>query len=758
MKVKEIKTDVQKAGQIDSNKVSIKVENIDFITHILSTKLYSNPIKSFIRETVSNAYDSNVEAGNIDQPIVFEIGEDINGNIYCSIQDFGVGLSEERFNDIFINIGSSTKRETNDQIGYFGIGRFSALAVSDTVSIVSVYNGKKYNYLMYKDNLSMCIDKLNVTSTTDHNGLKVTVTIPEEDIIRYVNAFKSQLVYFENIIFVNKLTDTNSDFSILEDYAQSINNYKIKEYKYFKVNTLNNQSEINLLIGKIAYPLRFSSLNKKYSNDIMRLPISLSFNIGEIDMTPTREEILYNSNNIKSIEDKLDLALDELKILIDKQAHKDFDDPLIYSERLLKNNYIYLLDDGNTTVTVPIPRESIEYTLNGVKYTPDLVYNMKLYLDSRTIPALCRYNYNNGIIYTKNIKNTLGHLMRKDKFIEVLKVNKDEFKSKLKDYIKSIYSTENKFVYLLDDVSIRNNYKSIYRRYLTNYEKNYLRYISIDDSEEAAKNLFKLFFLKYVDMYNNFSSLGLKDISKEWLEDYKKSKKQKAKITKYSKKKNEMLIYFLRCNNYNNVTKDKEYYTLEQIANMKQRVVYAVEGDNEIKDFLVYLRNRKNYLFIQLAKTNAKKLKDLKNCVRYDDFLSSNERLIRNIGTTLYIKKKIPNLRYIYYFEQLKDISPTLYSNVVKLRNFTVDFGTIYNNAFDDVILEKCHKNNYFNFEFKAIADSIYKTIDKLYMIPYFGTRNVDDKALAYFIDYIVYRKILLVDYKKRKEFKQLIP
>lgn len=115
MKINSSQENVTVIGDVKKFKTSIDPRNLEFITTLLSSNLYSDPEQSFIREIVSNAWDSHVEAGTTDIPVIIKFSGDS-----ISIRDYGTGLSPERFEEIYCNIGSSTKRESNEFIGGFG--------------------------------------------------------------------------------------------------------------------------------------------------------------------------------------------------------------------------------------------------------------------------------------------------------------------------------------------------------------------------------------------------------------------------------------------------------------------------------------------------------------------------------------------------------------------------------------------------------------------------------------------------------------
>ena len=70
-------SNIQVIGDITEFKSSIDPKNLEFITTLLSSNLYSAPERSFVREIVSNAWDAQVEAGTTDIPIIIKITENI---------------------------------------------------------------------------------------------------------------------------------------------------------------------------------------------------------------------------------------------------------------------------------------------------------------------------------------------------------------------------------------------------------------------------------------------------------------------------------------------------------------------------------------------------------------------------------------------------------------------------------------------------------------------------------------------------------
>ena len=322
-------TDITVIGDIQEFKTSIDPRNLEFITTLLSSNLYSNPEASFLREIISNAWDSHVEAGNTAEPIIVKMRYKNPDGLSITIRDYGTGLSPERFQNIFCNIGSSTKRDSNAFTGGFGIGRFSCLACSDTVKIVSYYCGTRYDYVMSKSGNTIVTHLLNTSATTEKNGLSVSIENMNYP-LRYTGALR-KLVFFPNVYVDFKTEGEYSGNWEMNANVNTFNKCEIRRYKTFAA-TSSGMGMIGsdyILLGNVLYPLDESNLDDEH-HDRLDLLTSDSvfpmFSIGELEITPNRENLIYTQHNINTIQTRIDEMYEEVKDMIFSQEGLDCKD------------------------------------------------------------------------------------------------------------------------------------------------------------------------------------------------------------------------------------------------------------------------------------------------------------------------------------------------------------------------------------------------------------------------------------------------
>ncbi len=107
----------------------------DAMAHIMSvlTKLYSDEYLAVIREYSTNARDAHIAADKADQPILVTLPTALNPTLV--ITDNGVGLSRDELVNVYSKYGASTKRQTNQQVGSFGLGCKSAFTVAGQFTV-----------------------------------------------------------------------------------------------------------------------------------------------------------------------------------------------------------------------------------------------------------------------------------------------------------------------------------------------------------------------------------------------------------------------------------------------------------------------------------------------------------------------------------------------------------------------------------------------------------------------------------------------
>lgn len=194
------------------------------------------------------------------------------------------------------------------------IGRFAALSCSSTVHITSYYNGTIYQYIMVKSGNSITINLVATFPTEEKNGVEVTINnIPS--FLKYVTAINS-VVFFPNIYVCG----------INSPHLGSINNIKIKYFEHFAVSSNNRHNGV--LIGNVLYPLDHNFLSRESRDFLNKIYISgivIRLDIGQVDITPNRESIIYTENTIAKLNNKIQKVEEELLKLVDGVIKSNYD-------------------------------------------------------------------------------------------------------------------------------------------------------------------------------------------------------------------------------------------------------------------------------------------------------------------------------------------------------------------------------------------------------------------------------------------------
>ena len=114
MKLENNKRDFIREGSEETTKMSISADVESHIIKVLTEHSYDDPLGSSIRECVSNAVDSVMEAGT-GEPVIVSITMNKAGASELNIEDKGLGLDDVSFKKYIMGLGESTKRN-NDQL------------------------------------------------------------------------------------------------------------------------------------------------------------------------------------------------------------------------------------------------------------------------------------------------------------------------------------------------------------------------------------------------------------------------------------------------------------------------------------------------------------------------------------------------------------------------------------------------------------------------------------------------------------------
>lgn len=640
MKIDASRGNIEVIGDIKEFKTSIDPKNLEYITTLLSSNLYSDPEQSFIREIVSNAWDSHVEANTTDTPVIIRFKND-NYNKSITIRDYGTGLSPERFAEVYCNIGSSTKRESNDFIGGFGIGKYSSLACSNTVYITSYYNNIAYYYVMVKSGNSITTNLLREQPTTEKNGVEVTIR-NISNIRPYENAL-DYIVFFPNVY--------------IDGIVHYLNDTQLKRFKNFAVSSRSITHK--LLLGNVLYPCNLKLLPKDveaFLNTLSYTGIVIKFDIGELSITPNRENVIYTSDTVDKISFRVREAKKELLEMVSKKLSKDYQNLEEYYKCFSRSLWYNPIDDtikNSSYVGFKVNREYIEdmdITYKGINLKEELE-NLYLIFNS-VIP-----NYK-GVVYDDKIyTNHLTYNTRSWDHIKAKKILICKDNPRLTVYIKSFLREYYNYYTLVGDIT-----EDIVKKHIESHINDYGPTSPNKHKDLIIKGVYEAILSKSttIDFNSDTSYLAYKQKLSSLNSSVKVIQKETI-LYEYPYK-----YSYRRSRKFNNFTDAINY-----IKGLKQGVIL---GNMDYDDaFWLSLAKTKNHAYIKANKDTISNIKSLNlKCIVDIDWLLKEDPLINRVYT---VCKYFPSGLREDFLELEYSINKDLYEEFKSIENLlSIDY------------------------------------------------------------------------------------
>lgn len=281
----------------DFQEMTFSLENPSMIFEILRSKIYSDPIMAVVREYSCNALDAHREAGIPNTPI--EISLPTYNDLFLKVRDFGLGISPDRMENVFVKYTASTKRNDNNAIGGFGLGAKVGFAVSNSFNATTVFESIKYNYMFYidTDGLGKAL-LLSQEATTDPSGTTIIIPVKKEDRDTYKLSLQKMASHWK----VKPLTNIEVAYDVHNIVYQG-NNFAFSESSYY------DPIKIKIVIDCIEYQLpieHFNNAIRKINNKPLDLCKSLIvyFNIGELSLSVSRESVHLDPATALTLENR----------------------------------------------------------------------------------------------------------------------------------------------------------------------------------------------------------------------------------------------------------------------------------------------------------------------------------------------------------------------------------------------------------------------------------------------------------------------
>jgi len=288
---------------------TIDAEDMRYVASLLRNN-YSNPTLAVVREITANALDANSEA-NATRPIEVSVPSTMNPH-FC-VRDFGGGLSHDDIFGLYSKYGKSTKRDSNNYIGAFGIGKFAPLSYGNNFTIVSYHGNTKssYNVFVNEDDDTRIV-KLHEEPSNEPSGLSIEVAVSDSDVDNFKKVVGEFFRFFSDEEMPKFIGEVKEE--LIDGYDVAMQS---KDNSWFIIDDKRdywhrNHHNAHAIMGRVHYPIDPQALNLDQFEEegvnvsqlvqlVQQDNVYIRFDIGQLKLHHSRESLEYNKATQKQI-------------------------------------------------------------------------------------------------------------------------------------------------------------------------------------------------------------------------------------------------------------------------------------------------------------------------------------------------------------------------------------------------------------------------------------------------------------------------
>jgi hypothetical protein len=393
-------------GVTERAEFGISDNDTAHIMHILRKQVYTDKVLAVLREYGANAWDAHRMFGKGDKPIRVTLPTASDPTL--SIRDYGPGLSPQDIIKVYTKYGASTKRNGNAAVGMLGIGSKSAFAYTDSFMIISYHAGMKHVYSAVLDESNRgAINLLHSEECGEETGVDIRVAVRNADIDEFTRKARTVFQYFD------PLPVGNIEFPPLPPQRIQLKTgalFDDEETIKYRVSHYGDTAEWVGVMGCVGYRINVSQVSDQLPKFITRSRGILRFDIGEVDVSASREELEYSDRTKKMLlqrfNDLVDEYVERTLVMLNKP------DVLPWQKRLHAQIF--------HTLGLPVPETHVTYVAARVPLNPHGEGNYNETVPERSFEI--RQSHHDYVANTLNVNPTVRLIIR------------DEAKRKLEGY------------------------------------------------------------------------------------------------------------------------------------------------------------------------------------------------------------------------------------------------------------------------------------------------------------------------------------